>query len=110
MLMNPRPLYKQREFVLITTAILSLGGCSRGPSPPTAGLASFSADRILRHIRTLSSDEVEGRAPGSKGEQLTFQYLQHQFRAAGLEPDNPDGTYLQSLPLVSITPDAKTMT
>src|ERR1700752_3120888 len=110
MLMNPRPLYNQREFVLITTAILSLGGCSRGPSPPTAGLASFSADRILGHIRTLSSDEFEGRGPGSKGEQLTIQYLQDQFRSAGLEPGNPDGTYLQSVPLVSITPDAKTMT
>jgi len=108
--MNPRPLYNQREFVLITTAILSLGGCSRGPSPPTAGLASFSADRILGHIRTLSSDEFEGRGPGSKGEQLTIQYLQDQFRSAGLEPGNPDGTYLQSVPLVSITPDAKTMT
>jgi Zn-dependent M28 family amino/carboxypeptidase len=108
--MNPRPLYNQREFVLITAAILSLGGCSRGPSPPTAGLASFSADRILGHIRTLSSDEFEGRGPGSKGEQLTIQYLQDQFRSAGLEPGNPDGTYLQSVPLVSITPDAKTMT
>src|ERR1700740_1400931 len=105
MLMNPRPLYNQREFVLITAAILSLGGCSRGPSPPTAGLASFSADRILGHIRTLSSDEFEGRGPGSKGEELTIQYLQNQFRSAGLQPGNPDGTYLQAVRLVGITAD-----
>ena len=108
--MNPRRFHREREFILITAATLSLGGCSRGPSLPTAGLASFSADRLLGHIRTLSSDEFEGRGPGSKGEQLTIQYLQDQFRSAGLEPGNPDGTYLQSVPLVSITPDAKTMT
>jgi Zn-dependent M28 family amino/carboxypeptidase len=107
--MNPR-VHHQREFVLIIAATLALGGCFRGPSPPTAGLASFSADRILGHIRTLSSDEFEGRGPGSRGEQLTIQYLQDQFRSAGLEPGNPDGTYLQSVPLVSITPDATTMT
>jgi Zn-dependent M28 family amino/carboxypeptidase len=85
----------------------ALSGCSRGPSPPAAALASFSGDRILEHIRVLSSDEFEGRGPGSKGEQLTIKYLEDQFRAAGLEPGNPDGTYLQRVPLVGITPDNK---
>ncbi len=87
-------------------AIAVLSGCSRGPSSPAAALASFSGDRILNHIRTLSSDEFEGRGPGSKGEQLTIKYIEDQFRSAGLEPGNPDGTYLQSVPLVSITPDS----
>jgi Zn-dependent M28 family amino/carboxypeptidase len=60
---------------------------------------------MLAHIRSLSSDEFEGRGPGSKGEELTLQYLQDQFRGAGLEPGNPDGTYLQSVRLVGITAD-----
>lgn len=89
----------------LAAAAAALGGCSRGPSPPAASLASFSADRILAHIRTLSSDEFEGRGPGSKGEQLTIKFLEEQFRGDGLEPGNPDGTYLQSVPLVGITPD-----
>src|SRR5438445_396555 len=80
-------------------------GCSRGPSAPDPALRSFSSDRLLAHIRILSSDEFEGRGPGSKGEQLTIQYLQDQFRRAGLEPGNTDGTYLQNVPLVGITPD-----
>src|SRR6266702_3150242 len=80
-------------------------GCSRGPSTPDAALRSFSGDRLLAHIRILSSDEFEGRGPGSKGEQLTIQYLQDQLRGAGLEPGNTDGTYLQNVPLVGITPD-----
>jgi Zn-dependent M28 family amino/carboxypeptidase len=85
--------------------MIGLTGCSRGPSAPDAGLHSFSSDRLLGHIRMLSSDEFEGRGPGSKGEQLTIKYIEDQFRASGLEPGNPDGTYLQSVPLAGITPD-----
>jgi Zn-dependent M28 family amino/carboxypeptidase len=64
---------------------------------------------MLAHIRTLSSDEFEGRGPGSKGEELTIQYLQDQFRREGLEPGNPDGTYLQSVRMVGITPGPQMM-
>ncbi len=59
----------------------------------------------MKNVRTLSSDAFEGRGPGSKGEQLTIQYLQDQFRGMGLEPGNADGSYLQKVPLVGITPD-----
>ena len=85
--------------------LLALAGCSRAPSPPDAALRAFSADAVMKHIRTLSSDEFEGRGPGSKGEQLTVRYLEDQFRGMGLEPGNPDGTFLQKVPLVGITPD-----
>jgi hypothetical protein len=92
--------------VLVTAAsFVLLSGCSRAPSAPDAALRSFSAERLLGHIRKLSSDEFEGRGPGSKGEQLTIKYLEDQYRSAGLEPGNPDGTYLQSVPLVGVTPD-----
>lgn len=91
--------------MLAALAIVALCGCSSGSGAPSAALASFTGERILNHVRTLSSDEFEGRAPGSKGEQLTIKYMEDQFRAAGLEPGNPDGTYLQNVPLVGITPD-----
>jgi Zn-dependent M28 family amino/carboxypeptidase len=91
---------------LLALAIpLALAGCSRAPSPPDAALRSFSPDALLKHIRTLSSDEFEGRGPGSKGEQLTISYLQDQFRTIGLEAGNPDGTYFENVPLVGIRPD-----
>jgi Zn-dependent M28 family amino/carboxypeptidase len=105
--MPSRRLHHPRQKFLFALTLAALTGCSRGPSPPSAALASFSSDRLLEHIRVLSSDEFEGRAPGSKGEQLTIKYLQDQFRAAGPEPGNPDGTYLQSVPLVGITADSK---
>ena len=93
-----------KAFCALALASIALG-CARGPSSPEAALSSVSGDRMLADIRTLSSDEFQGRGPGSKGEELTIQYLQDQFRNAGLEPGNPDGTYLQAVRLVGITAD-----
>ena len=68
-----------------------------------AALAGVSGEEILRHIRVLASDEFEGRAPGSRGEELTVKYITEQFQKLGLKPGNPDGTYVQSVPLVGQT-------
>jgi Zn-dependent M28 family amino/carboxypeptidase len=66
-------------------------------------MPGFESGRMLEHIKVLSSDEFEGRAPGSKGEELTVKYLEDAFKRLGLAPGNTDGTYVQSLPLVGIT-------
>ena len=94
----------RRAFV---SAILTLtAACSSGPTAPIpiAELPDIDTAAALRHIQTLASDEFEGRAPGSPGEQKTVQYLIDQFKALGLQPGNPDGTYVQKVPLVGITP------
>src|SRR3989441_2421894 len=92
----------------VLVVFLVLAGCSRGaPNSPDAGLKSFSADALMKHIRTLSSDQFQGRGPGSKGEELTVKYLEEQFRGIGLRPGNPDGTYVQKVPLVGIMPDPR---
>jgi Zn-dependent M28 family amino/carboxypeptidase len=59
---------------------------------------------VLSHARKLASDEFEGRAPGTKGEDLTVTYLVEQLHQLGLKPGNTDGTYIQKVPLVGITP------
>ncbi|HEY0368031.1 MAG TPA: M28 family peptidase [Chthoniobacterales bacterium] len=71
--------------------------------PPKAALDSITPDGLLKHIKVLASDEFEGRAPGSKGEELSIKYIADQFKAVGLKPGNPDGTYLQEVPLAGIT-------
>ncbi len=70
-------------------------------------LAHFSGERMLADIRVLSSNEFQGRGPGTEGEKLTIAYVEKQFRAAGLEPGNPDGTYLQKVPMVGARSDSK---
>ena len=79
-------------------------GDAGGAPAPTGIVAGISAESLLTEIETLASDEFEGRAPGSTGETLTVAYLTEQFDALGLEPGNPDGTWVQAVPLVGITP------
>ncbi len=71
--------------------------------PPKPASDSINAADLLKHIKVLASDEFEGRAPGSKGEELTVKYLAEQFKALGLKPGNPNGTYTQDVPLAGIT-------
>ncbi len=63
----------------------------------------ISAANILAHTKILSSDEFEGRAPGSPGEEKTVAYLVSEFKKLGLQPGNPDGTFIQNVPVVGIT-------
>ena len=70
---------------------------AQAPAPRIDG------DALMGHIKMLASDEFEGRAPGTAGEKKTVDYLVQQFTKIGLAPGNPDGTYLQRVPLVGIT-------
>jgi Zn-dependent M28 family amino/carboxypeptidase len=65
-------------------------------------LEAITPDSLLAHIKVLASDEFEGRAPGSKGEDLSVKYITDQFKKIGLKPGNPDGTYTQDVPLAGI--------
>src|SRR5712692_9310995 len=67
-------------------------------------LPAIDIDALLAHTKMLSSDEYEGRAPGTKGEELSVTYLVDQFKKVGLKPGNTDGTYVQKVPLIGITP------
>ena len=76
--------------------------CQAQPAQPQVESAAWKIreDDLLRDVRVLSSDEFEGRSPGTRGEDLTVAYLSEQMRAIGLAPGNPDGTYVQEVPLV----------
>ena len=67
----------------------------------------ITPDALLSHIKTLASDEFEGRAPGSKGEELAIKYIADQFKSIGLKPGSPDGSYFQEVPLAGIKGDPK---
>ena len=65
-------------------------------------LEAITPDGMLAHIKVLASDEFEGRAPGTKGEELSIKYISDQFKQIGLKPGNPDGMYTQEVPLAGI--------
>jgi len=77
------------------------------PGTPHKFSAAIDATDFAAHVRTLSSDEFEGRAPGSIGEQMTTTYLKDQFERLGLAPGN-NGSYFQRVQMVetTATPDS----
>jgi Zn-dependent M28 family amino/carboxypeptidase len=87
-------------------SIVLLAGCKASvTTDDNDGLAAFSADSLVKHIETLSSDEFTGRKPFSEGETKTINYLKEEFAAAGLEPGNGD-SYFQDVPMVRISTTA----
>ncbi|MBM3284732.1 MAG: M20/M25/M40 family metallo-hydrolase [Candidatus Aminicenantes bacterium] len=67
-------------------------------------LASIAAGDLAADTQILSSDEFEGRAPASPGEEKTVAFLEQEFRKLGLEPGNGD-SFFQEVPMVVITAD-----
>jgi Zn-dependent M28 family amino/carboxypeptidase len=77
---------------------LAAGACA--DDGLASAVESIKPGQILDHIKVLASDDFEGRAPGTPGEDKTIAYLTGQLQKMGLAPGNPDGTFVQSVPLV----------
>ncbi len=105
------------SFVAAAIAAALAGACSSagtvdatGKDPAVMQAAqAINADSLLQHIKDLSADSMEGRAPGTPGEQKATAYMQREFQALGLKPGNPDGTWIQKVQLIGYTshPTAK---
>ena len=92
-----------RWFVaVLLTAATSLFAADELAQRLEPALEAITPDGMLAHIKVLASDEFEGRAPGTKGEELSIKYISDQFKQIGLKPGNPDETYTQEVPLVGI--------
>ncbi|MEP9400472.1 M28 family peptidase [Sphingomonas silueang] len=76
-------------------ALAALPLLAAAPAPDPVSPAALSAD-----VKVLASDAFGGRAPGTEGEAKTIDWLVAQFRAAGLQPGGPDGSWTQAVPLV----------
>lgn len=109
---------------LAAFGLMLLAGCNSEPPPepvpPAAEAASsavpsstvaplaaassraFDTAAYASDLETLSSDAFEGRAPGSRGERLTVDYLVKAYAEAGLKPGYGD-SYLQPVPMVELT-------
>src|SRR5213592_1135482 len=77
--------------------IASLFAMGAAAAPP-AGHVDMK--RMSEVTRVLASDEFQGRAPGTPGEEKTIPYLIEQFKAAGLEPAGENGGWTQTVPMI----------
>ncbi|WP_089217387.1 M28 family metallopeptidase [Sphingopyxis indica] len=67
-------------------------------TPDAAG--GIDADNLVQTVRTLASDQFQGRAPGTAGEDRTIGYLIGRLQALGLEPGGTGGGWTQAVPLL----------
>ncbi|MDF2176749.1 M28 family metallopeptidase [Aliiglaciecola sp. CAU 1673] len=63
--------------------------------------ATFSQPYYKSQVKTIASDEFEGRAPMSEGEEKTIQYLVQELKALGVDPGYKGG-FVQTLPMAGI--------
>jgi Zn-dependent M28 family amino/carboxypeptidase len=87
-------------FVLIAAAFIPAALPAQGAEP---SFPAIDGSAVLGHTKVLASDAFEGRAPGTPGEERTVAYLTGQLQKIGLQPGNPDGTWVQRLRLVGTT-------
>ena len=106
-----------RRFQLLTFAIIgaalpiqAVDQSSAVPAVVERGMKMFSGDAMKAHDKFLAGDLLEGRGPGTRGDDLAMQYIAAQFEAAGLQPAGDNGTFYQRVPLLGITMDAANTT
>src|SRR5207248_423448 len=80
---------------------------SKESAPPAVkhGMALLNAKAIAAHDQFLASDLLEGRGPGTRGDEIAQQYIAAQFESYGLKPAGDGGTYYQNVPLLGIATD-----
>ena len=80
----------------------------RLPGTAIAALEKINPERIRAHVRFLADDSLEGRGTGQRGGDLAAEYIATQFALYGLKPAGDNGTYMQKVPMVGITPEPQT--
>ena len=93
---------------LLTASLLSVAIALALPNAHAADAPTdapaFDTQRLSAMVKTLSSDEFEGRGPATAGETKTVAYVIEQMKAAGLQPggDLKDGqrAWTQAVPLL----------
>ncbi len=85
-------------FALVAMMLTISFGCAR---KETVDIPVF-CENYRTHVETLSSDEMEGRAPATRGAERAINYIKGEYQRIGLKPAFGD-TYKQAVPLVEIT-------
>src|SRR3989441_2059908 len=95
-------------FAIPLLAVISISATEKPsavPAPVQRSMKEFSAEALKAHDRFLASDLLEGRAPGTRGDDLAMLYIAAQFESYGLQPAGDSGTYFQRVPLLGISMD-----
>ncbi|MGH7650779.1 MAG: M28 family peptidase [Gemmatimonadaceae bacterium] len=96
-----------RPIVLLTT--LALVCAASAHAQADRGVSRITSQEIDAHLRFLSSDLLEGRAPATRGGQLAELYIASQLEAFGVRPGVGDSSYFQRVPIDVVKSDPATI-
>ena len=114
------PMIARKAAVFVVVLLLIAGSWAQNkPSHPRAGsyhlppaaiaaMENIRPANIEQQVRFLSHDLLEGRGTGQRGGDIAAEYIATQFALYGLKPAGDNGTYMQKVPMVGITPGADT--
>src|SRR5438128_10765042 len=88
--------------MVLAILLLILAGAMAALNVAAGDPPAISVERIRADVAYLASDRLEGRGPGTAGEELATDYLASEFRRAGLAPAGERGAYFQRVPLMRI--------
>ena len=98
------------RFVAAAALLLASSISTSGQQTPGARASSRISEReIDAHLRFLSHDLLEGRAPATRGGELAARYIASQLQAAGVDPGGVDNSYFQRVPIDVVAADSATL-
>ena len=98
-----------RPSVLLSVALISIIAASRADAQTDGAPIRISPQEIDAHLRFLSSDLLEGRAPATRGGRIAEEYIATQLEAFGVKPGVGDSSYFQRVPIDVVKSDPGTI-
>lgn len=98
-----------RPTVLLSLTLVAVLSASMASAQTSPAQSTISAQEIDAHIRFLSSDLLEGRAPATRGGDIAEQYIATELQSYGVKPGVGDSSYFQRVPIDIVKADPKTI-
>jgi Zn-dependent M28 family amino/carboxypeptidase len=94
-----------RPTVLLSVALVSVISASVANAQTDNERSRISPQEIDAHLRFLSSDLLEGRAPATRGGRIAEEYIATQLQGFGVKPGVGDSSYFQRVPIDVVKAD-----
>src|SRR5687768_14537578 len=100
--------FRRLNGLLLAAGVIAAAGVTAASQAGRASSSGISEQMLRAHIKFLSDDQMEGRAPGAPGGELAAKYLAAQLEAMGLRGAGANGSFFQPVSLVGVKADPKT--
>jgi Zn-dependent M28 family amino/carboxypeptidase len=94
-----------RPTALLSLALALIASASRADAQTDGAASRITPQEIDAHLRFLSSDLLEGRAPATRGGRIAEEYIATQLQAFGVKPGVGDSSYYQRVPIDVVKAD-----